>query len=609
MHPSSRSPLPQPRLGDRGAFPRLRARAYLNHAGISPPSLYVEDAVQGVLESYSARGVEAIGPELERRARLRAAAAAIVGAAPAQIALTFGATRTLVDLAVCIDWRPADRIIVFQGEFPANVTPWQQAAQASGCSVEMLSLAPFWGGSGDGLAQVEAALRRGGVRLVAVSAVQFQTGLQMPLAALAALTSAYGALLCVDAIQAAGLLPLDFASLGVDFLVTGAHKWLMGMEGAGFCAISARGMAALQPRVAGWLSHDDPVSFLMEGRGHLRYDRPLRSGPSFLESGAPNVLGHAALLAAIDPLLELGLPAIWAHVQAWNDAAEAVLLDRGFRSLRSPLLEQRSGVLAVDPPPGVDPVRLHAALNQAGLACALPDGRLRFAPHWPNALDEVGLLAEGLDAALSAVGGARPLAPAARFAPACARNRSPLLAALAALLPSEGRLLELASGTGEHAAFLARHLEGWTVQPSDRPGAPLDSAAAHQAWAGAPNLLPPRALDAEAADWGVEPLDAVLCVNMVHISPWESALGLLSGAARHLRPGGLLVLYGPFVVEGEPTAPSNLAFDADLRRRDPRWGLRALGALAAAAAERGLQLERRLQLPANNLVLSFRRDR
>ena len=601
-------PLPAPRIGDRAAFPRLAARAYLNHAGISPPSVFVEDAVQGVLGAYAERGVDAIGAELARRERLRAAAGALVGAAPEAIALTFGATRTLVDLAVCIDWRPSDRIIVFQGEFPANVTPWQQAARAAGCSVEMLPLAPFWGGSGDGLAAVEAALRRGGVRLIAVSAVQFQTGLQMPLAALAALAQAHGALLCVDAIQAAGLVPLDFAALGVDYLVTGGHKWLMGMEGAGFCAISARGMAALSPRVAGWLSHEEPVSFLFSGRGHLRYDRPVRSAPNFLEAGAPNVLGHAALLAAIEPLLTLGLPAIWAHVQAWNDAAEAVLLERGFRSLRSPIAGQRSGVLAVDPPPGVEAGRLHAALNARGIACAYPDGRLRFSPHWPNALDEVALLAEAADGALAAIGGVPALGPAARSSPACLRNRGPLLAALAEVLPSAGRLLELASGTGEHAAFFARHLDGWTIQPSDRPDALLDSVAAHQRWAQAPNLRPPLPLDAEADDWGVELQDAVLCANMVHISPWETTLGLLAGAGRHLQAGGQLVLYGPYIVEGEPTAPSNLAFDADLRRRDPRWGIRSLSAVVEAAAAQGLRLEGRRSMPANNLVLVFRRD-
>ncbi|MBL8618776.1 MAG: DUF938 domain-containing protein [Deltaproteobacteria bacterium] len=212
-----------------------------------------------------------------------------------------------------------------------------------------------------------------------------------------------------------------------------------------------------------------------------------------------------------------------------------------------------------------------------------------------------------MDEALAALRPARP-APAARSAPAAQRNRGPLLAVLARHLGPRGRLLELACGTGEHATFLARHLPGWALQPTDPTEGARASAAAWAAWAGAPGLRPPRALDARDPDWGEAALDAVLCVNMTHISPWEATLGLLAGAGRHLRPGGHLFLYGPFWEQGLAPAPSNVDFDADLRRRDPSWGLRAVEQITAQAAHQGLRLVERAPMPANNLTLVFVRE-
>ena len=602
--PSTAPPagLPPAALGSRALFPALQTPFYLNHAGVSPASARVAAAVTAMVEAYAARGIGGLGASLPLREALRADAARLLGLPAAQLALTGGATRAIVDLAVNLRWRRGDRVLLFSGEFPANITPWQQAAQAEGLALEFLPAGDFWGGAGLGLAAVEDALRRGGVRLIAVSAVQFSTGLAMPLAELAALAHAHGALIAVDAIQALGALPLDAGALDLDMVVTGAHKWLMGMEGAGFCGLSARALEALAPRTAGWLSHEEPVRFLLEGAGHLRYDRPIRADASWMEGGAPPVLGFAALQAGMAPLLELGIPAIAAHIGAYLDRLEPALQARGFVSLRSPLAAQRSGILSVDPPPGVDPVALHAALGARGLACALPDGRLRLSPHWPNALGEIDGVLDVVDDALAALAPPRP-GPAARSAPAAQRNRGPLLGVLARHLGPRGRLLELACGTGEHATFLARHLPGWSVLPTDPTEGARASAAAWSAWAAAPGLRPPAALDARDPDWGEDALDAVLCVNMTHISPWEATLGLLAGAGRHLRPGGHLFIYGPFWEDGVAPAPSNLDFDADLRRRDPAWGLRAVEALSAAAAAAGLRLVERAAMPANNLTL------
>ncbi len=183
------------------------------------------------------------------------------------------------------------------------------------------------------------------------------------------------------------------------------------------------------------------------------------------------------------------------------------------------------------------------------------------------------------------------------------RNQGPIAEQLQRWLPAHGCLLEIASGTGQHAAHAASQLSGWTWQPSDADPGALASIAA---WcAGLPNVLPPLLLDVMGEDWpGVpSPLDAVFCANMLHIAPWLVCGALMRGAARHLGAQGLLVLYGPFIVDGEPTAASNHAFDDDLRRRNPAWGIRRLADVLAEAQAAGMQLQQRLQMPANNLLL------
>ena len=194
-----------------------------------------------------------------------------------------------------------------------------------------------------------------------------------------------------------------------------------------------------------------------------------------------------------------------------------------------------------------------------------------------------------------------------RSAPAAARNVAPIINVLEAWLPERGSVLELASGTGEHAVAFARHFPDLQWQPSDpNPGA-LRSIAAWRAAHPADNLSLPIALDARDSVWPVEHADAIVSINMVHISPWSAALGLLDGAARLLGHGAPFILYGPWIEQDVAAAPSNLAFDADLRARDPEWGLREVETFAAAATERGLVLAERRAMPANNLMLLFRR--
>lgn len=394
------TPAPVPVIGDRSLFPDLAARAYLNHCAISPPSTPVIRAINEALQTYATVGTSAFPVYIAQRQRLRGKLAALIGAKSSDIGLVANTTTGVVDAALCIPWREGDRILCFEGEFPTNVTPWQRAAARCGGRVDLLPLAGFDDGSGDGLARVEAALRQG-ARLLAVSAVQFQTGLRMPIAALSALCRRYGAELFVDAIQAAGVVPLDGLAEQVDYLSAGSHKWLMGPEGCAFLYVNPARVTALRPEVAGWMSHEDAFSFLFEGRGHLRYDRPIRPAAGFVEGGAFNVLGLVGLEAALDLITALGVPAIYAHVQAWHDALEPGLRALGFQSARAPDPAARSGILSFDPPAGVDLKALAGALGQAGVAVATPDGRLRFGPHWPNSLAEVPLVEDAVASAIA----------------------------------------------------------------------------------------------------------------------------------------------------------------------------------------------------------------
>lgn len=193
------------------------------------------------------------------------------------------------------------------------------------------------------------------------------------------------------------------------------------------------------------------------------------------------------------------------------------------------------------------------------------------------------------------------------FSPAAERNQAPILVVLADLLPPTARVLEVASGTGQHARHFAGAQPGWTWQPTD--GDPAAPALIARRCAGLANVMPAQHLDVFAlatTDVG-ERFDAVFCANLLHIAPWAACAALMHGAARHLCEGGWLVTYGPYIVDGEPVSPGNLAFDADLRARNAAWGLRRLAEVADAGERAGMHLLRRIDMPANNLMLVFER--
>jgi SAM-dependent methyltransferase len=191
--------------------------------------------------------------------------------------------------------------------------------------------------------------------------------------------------------------------------------------------------------------------------------------------------------------------------------------------------------------------------------------------------------------------------------PSAERNREPILAVLREALPATGRVLEIASGTGQHAICFAAALPGLDWQPSD---ADADARASIAAWIvheSLSNVRAPLALDVHQPDWGVDTLDAVVCINMIHISPWSAAQALFEGASRRLVDGGVLYLYGPYKRGGAHTSPSNDAFDQQLRSRDPAWGVRDMETVVALGASVGLVCDEAVAMPANNFSLVFRK--
>lgn len=399
MSQSSRSvlsPEPVARLGSRALFPDLEPTVYLNNASVSPPSLAVRAAVEQVLDGYARRGMHWYGEEMERRERLRGQLARLIGADAADLALIPNTSHGVMSVALCLPWHRGDRIVLFKGEFPTNITPWQQAARRHELEIVWLEAEAFRHDRARALEQLDDELRRG-VRLVAISAVQFTTGQRMPLETIGALCRRHGSELFVDAIQAAGIVPLDVRAMNIDYLSTGSHKWLMAPEGLGAFYAAPAAAARLQPNVAAWLSHEDPFAFLSHGPGELRYDRPIVKTARMVEAGTFNALATAGLEASLGLLDQLGISTILDHVQAWHDAAEPGLIERGFESARMSDPGGRSGILSIRPPdPSTTPAWARA-LADLGISCGTPDGWLRLSPHWPNALDEPDHLFKAID--------------------------------------------------------------------------------------------------------------------------------------------------------------------------------------------------------------------
>lgn len=384
-----------PRLGDRSLFPDLGARAYLAHAALSPASLPVRRALIAAVTDTARRGAGYFPDSLAQRERLRRKLSQLMNAQEGEVALTMNTSQGVTDVALCLPWRAGDRVVCLAGEFPANVTPWQRAAALFGLELTFVDADRFRTDPTRAWEDLRRATADG-VRLLAVSAVQFQTGFRMPLGALAEHVHARGGELFVDAIQALGATPVDVRAEGVDYLASGSHKFLMGVEGVGVVYAQRERARALRPHTAGWLGHPDAFDFLARGAGLLRYDKPLRDDALMLEQGTFNAVGCAALEASVDLLLALGVEAVHAHVNALLDPLERGLTSRGFTSVRAAAQGDRSCILSARPPRG-EVLAWAKGLAERGVVVSTPDGHLRFAPHWPNAAGEVPVVLDAID--------------------------------------------------------------------------------------------------------------------------------------------------------------------------------------------------------------------
>jgi len=397
--------LPPALLGDRSWFPTLEYEAALAHAAISPASVLVERAVARATSDLARYAARAFPIYEAQRARLREKLAALLGVPRTELALTPGTTRGITDLALALPLSSRDEIVLLADEFPANVTPWQLAAAAGGARVTLLpAVDPLRAGSLPAYLEGVRARLKAGARYVAVSEVQFRTGLRMPIAELGRLCLEHDAHLLVDAIQGVGAVPVDPVGAQVSALAGGGHKWLLGTEGSGYLYVAPRLMAELRPKAAGWLAHQDGDWFLFKGPDHLRHDRPLREDVAVFEGSTLPLLSLVALEAGMTPILELGVPRIFAHVQSYLDRLEPELAALGFQSLRSPVPEGRSCILSFVLPPGVDITRLVPALRERQILTSMPDGLLRLAPHFHARTSEPELIVQALREVLLALG-------------------------------------------------------------------------------------------------------------------------------------------------------------------------------------------------------------
>ncbi len=387
--------------GRRDLFPDIDARVYAAHAAFTPLARSASLAVRAHLATHAAHGFGVVRDVMATREVLRAELARMIGAPPASLAFTQGTTASVIAVAQALAWRPGDVVVTLDGEFPANVTPWLDAVREHRLGHRSMPADAFY--DDGGLDALERLLAPGDVRLVAVSAVQFQTGLAMPLAAIAELCRRHDALLFVDAIQAAGVVPLDLGALGVDLAAGGGHKWLCGLDGAGWLYVApGREHELAHPR-CGWLSLQDGARFLFEGPGELRYDRPLLPTPRVFEGGSSSSVALVALDEGVRMLNAVGVAATFAHVQRWHDALEPGLVLRGFASARSPDPARRSGILSVRPPSHTA-AEWQRRLAAHGVVVNTPDGWLRFAPHFASPVDEPALVLAAIDTILGAPG-------------------------------------------------------------------------------------------------------------------------------------------------------------------------------------------------------------
>jgi selenocysteine lyase/cysteine desulfurase len=381
--------LPDTLLPLRAAFSSLGPLVYFNHAACAPLARPVVEAIQGFVEEGARQGSIGFAGWLERRERARSAAARLLGAGADEVAFTTSTSQGLLTVAEGLSWRAGDRILVVEGDFPANLVPWYRQARRG---VQVTAL-PRREGRVEAASILDAVDAR--TRLVAVPWVLYDNGYRLDLAALGAglaarnRTAERPALLCVDAIQGLGAFPMDVERWGIDFLSADSHKWMLGLEGIGvfYCRRSA--LAELDSPFVSWWSHAEPFA-------PWTPDAALQPDARRFEYASMPTVGIYALHAALELLLAAGPERMEARILELTSALAEGLAERGWR-LHSPLdsTSERSGIVAASHP-ALPAGAVVGRLAQAGISAAARAGTVRFSPHAWNTGDEVQTVLERL---------------------------------------------------------------------------------------------------------------------------------------------------------------------------------------------------------------------
>lgn len=365
-------------------YPEAGTLIYLNHAGVSRVPHPSAVAAKRALDASQQNGLEFAKDAFTQRERFKKKLGAWLGIKDTLIALVPSVTKSAIDVASHLTWKAGDSIVLFKGEFPANVYPWLATAKQHHLNVVWLDSKDF---DQDTLpTSFESVLRLHRPKLVAVSLVQFQSGLRMPVEDMQALCHKHHSLLFVDAIQGLGAVDVDITSL--DFVGGGSHKWMLGSEGAGFLICSEHGASHLSNVGHGWLSIPDPFSFFREGEV-LHYDHPCLASPKHLETSSLNALGYVILESSLDILMAHGIANTQLQISSYLNRLEEELVPLGFQSTRSRTPNRRSGILSVKPPPSMPVESWVERMAHEGVILASPCGLLRFSPHFFNDLNEI----------------------------------------------------------------------------------------------------------------------------------------------------------------------------------------------------------------------------
>ncbi|MBW1943650.1 MAG: aminotransferase class V-fold PLP-dependent enzyme [Deltaproteobacteria bacterium] len=368
--------------GYRSQFPITNTYTFMNHAAISAPPVIVARAVQELLHEFTHSGISCYPKWMKRVEEVRGLASQLIKASPEEIAFTGNTSEGLSTVAAGLQWKNGDSILVPRPEFPANVYPWMNL-ERRGVKVHFFDRED---GRFD-IGKIEQVLVPG-TRLISVSSVDFATGYHCDLEALGDYCRRKDLLLCVDAIQSLGVVPMDVKRCGIHFLAAGGHKWLLSTMGCGFLYISGEADGLLHPSRVGWKS-------VVEEEDFFRVHFDLKPDALRFESGSMNVAGIYALGAAMDLIMEVGVENIFRRITALNDALIRGLQDRNERIITPLDPGERSGIVSFVP--SSDPKALYDYLSQEHMAVSLRNDMIRLSPHFYNNMDDIHRFFEVLD--------------------------------------------------------------------------------------------------------------------------------------------------------------------------------------------------------------------